>query len=114
MDRLQDVSGESGAARAASELRRAADPPSLREAASRFEAYLLGQIFSQAGSPLTKQPLLDSSSASRMYRELYIQEVASHAGPEGGLGIARLLEAQAGRAEAAAGAAPPAQPEEQR
>lgn len=105
IDRLHDAAAGSTGARAAADLGRSARGPGLREAASRFEAYLLGQIFSQAAKPLSEKPLLDGSSASRMYRELYLQEVASHLGPGAGLGIARLLTAGSGAGEPATPAA---------
>jgi len=93
--RIEDLARDQRAERAAGSLSRAADATALREAAAKFEGFLLGQIFAHASAPLSKEPLLDGGSASRMYRELYLQEVASQVGERGGLGIARLLEADA-------------------
>jgi Rod binding domain-containing protein len=103
MNRLDALSRDARAERAAADLGRAAaaNAPTLGEAAGKFEAYLLGQIFAHASKPLSEQPLLDGSSASRMYRELYLQEVASQVGAGGGLGLARLLEAGSGAAREA-------------
>lgn len=109
-DPIAALGREARAERAGAELTRAGAETTLREAANQFEAYLLGQIFSQASQPLTKQPLLDGGSATRMYRELYIQEVAGRVGERGGLGIAKLLEAGAQgepEPEAVRGAAAP-------
>jgi Rod binding domain-containing protein len=95
IDPTAALARDARAERAASELDRAnvSEASALREAASKFEAFLLGQIFAQASKPLTQEPLLDGGSATRMYREMYIQEVASRVGSRGGSGLARLLEA---------------------
>ena len=64
----------------------------LAEAARAFEGLLLGSIQSTAARPLGGEHLLDGGSAGRMAREMWLQELASIAVRNGGLGLAELFE----------------------
>ena len=65
----------------------------LTEAARAFEGLLLGTIQRTAARPLGGEHLLDGGSAGRMAREMWLQELASLAVRNGGLGLAELFEA---------------------
>jgi len=61
-----------------------------RRVAQEFEALLIGQMMKQAVS--SSSSTLDGGSAGRMYRELFLQEVARRIAARGGFGLARTLE----------------------
>jgi len=61
-----------------------------RRVAQEFEALLIGQMMKQAVS--SSSSTLDGGSAGRMYRELFLQEVARRMAARGGFGLARTLE----------------------
>lgn len=65
----------------------------LAEAARAFEGLLLGTIQRTAARPIGGEHLLDGGSAGRMAREMWLQELASLAVRNGGLGLAELFEA---------------------
>jgi len=70
--------------------------PSLGEASTAFEEYLLGELMRQASQPLVRDSLLDGGSAGRMYRELLHQEFARIAASRGTFGLAKMIEQQSG------------------
>jgi Rod binding domain-containing protein len=66
----------------------AADPARV---AREFEALLLAEMLRAGGRPIGGRSLLDGGSAGRMYRDLFLQEVAQRAAARGGVGIADAL-----------------------
>ena len=65
------------------------------KAAREFEGLLLGTIQRTAARPIGGEHLLDGGSAGRMAREMWLQELASLAVRNGGLGLADLFETSA-------------------
>ena len=64
----------------------------LREAAGAFEGLLLGAVLRHANRGLGGSGLLDGGPGGRMYRELFLDEVARLAAGRGALGLGRLVE----------------------
>ncbi|MCA9510933.1 MAG: rod-binding protein [Myxococcota bacterium] len=63
----------------------------LANAARDFEALLLEQAFAAASRPIVEGVPLTGSSAERMYREMFVAEVAARAADSGGLGLADAI-----------------------
>jgi Rod binding domain-containing protein len=66
----------------------------LREAARQFEAFLVGQLLRTGSEPIAGKTPLDGGSAGRMYRELFLEEVARLAASRGDFGLADEIERQ--------------------
>lgn len=69
-------------------------PVSVKEAADQFEAYLVGELLRTGSKPLSEDDPLGGGPGGRMYRELFLEEVARLAVRRGGLGIGRAIEQQ--------------------
>ena len=71
--------------------------PELGQAAADFEALVLHQLLKQSSRPLLAGDTpLTGGSAGRMYRDLWLQELAKAGGARGALGFGRLLEGAGG------------------
>jgi len=81
---------ELGRSRAPSEGAKA----SLASAASDFEALLLKQAFANADRPMFEDVPLVGGSAEKLYRDLFVDEVAARAAQAGGIGLADAIASQ--------------------
>ncbi len=59
--------------------------------AREFEALLLAEMMKTASKPLGVSGILDGGSAGKMYREMFLDEVARMTAARGGLGLADSL-----------------------
>ena len=66
----------------------------VRDAARQFEAFLVGQLLRTGSKPIAGETPLDGGSAGRMYRELFLEEVARLAASRGDFGLAEEIERQ--------------------
>ena len=66
----------------------------VSQAARAFEGLLLGSIQRSAAKPIGGEHWLDGGSAGRMAREMWLQELATLAVRENGLGLEKLFEAR--------------------
>lgn len=66
-------------------------PIDPRRVAREFEALLLAEMMKTASAPLGISGVLDGGSAGRMYRELFLDEIARMTAARGGLGMADSL-----------------------
>lgn len=66
----------------------------LRDAARQFEAFLVGQLLRTGSKPVAGETPLDGGSAGRMYREMFLEEVARLAALRGDFGLADEIERQ--------------------
>ena len=80
--------------------RPAAAQTDISEAARAFEGLLLGSIQRTAARPIGGEHWLDGGSAGRMAREMWLQELATLAVRENGLGLERVFESRTAPQEA--------------
>jgi flagellar protein FlgJ len=66
----------------------------MGEAGRQFEAVLLRQILSEAQKPTFKSKYTDDSTASSIYRDMTVKQLADSMSRAGGLGLARTLNTQ--------------------
>ncbi|MGD1019057.1 MAG: rod-binding protein [Verrucomicrobiia bacterium] len=66
----------------------------MGEVGRQFEAVLLRQILSEAQKPTFKSKYTDDSTASSIYRDMTVKQLADSMSRAGGLGLARTLNTQ--------------------
>lgn len=66
----------------------------IGEAGRQFEAALLRQILSEAQKPTFKSKYTDDSTASSIYRDMTVTQLADSMSRAGGLGLAETLNTQ--------------------
>jgi Rod binding domain-containing protein len=66
----------------------------IGEAGRQFEAALLRQILSEAQKPTFKSKYTDDSTASSIYRDMTVKQLADSMSHAGGLGLAQALNTQ--------------------
>jgi len=71
--------------------------PELAGAARDFEALLLHQFLKAANEPVVEGLPFGQGPGERMYRDLFLEEVARLSAERGGVGLARAVEETAGR-----------------
>ena len=71
----------------------------LASAARDFESLLLHQALKSGTRPLSKGGLLDGGSAGKLFRDLFLEEVAKIATRERGLGLAAEIARATGEGE---------------
>ena len=64
----------------------------VQEAGRQFEAVLLRQILAEAQKTQFKSKYTDNSTASSIYRDITVQQLADNMSRGGGLGLARTLD----------------------
>ncbi len=62
--------------------------------AQEFEALLLAEMMKTASKPLGVSEILDGGSAGKIYREMFLDEVARMSAARGGLGLAKAIAEQ--------------------
>ena len=75
--------------------------PDPEKAATEFEALLVAEVWKQSQRGPRFSTLLGDDSASRMGREMWIDELVGRAVAKRGLGLAEILERPAGIAGSA-------------
>jgi peptidoglycan hydrolase FlgJ len=66
----------------------------IEEAGRQFEAVMLRQILSEAQKPTFKSKYTDDSTASSVYRDMTVTQLAESMSRAGGLGLAKTLNTQ--------------------
>jgi Rod binding domain-containing protein len=59
--------------------------------AQEFEALLLAELMKTASTPLGVSGILDGGSAGRLYREMFLEQVARMSAARGGFGLGSAL-----------------------
>lgn len=82
---------------------RLSEPEKIAEACRHFEALLLRQILRDTQKAVIPSSFTDTSTAACIYRDMVTERLAESISKSGALGLARTLEAQLQRPEAAPG-----------
>lgn len=74
-------------------------PIDVGRVSQEFEALLLAELMKTALTPLGVSETLDGGSAGKIYREMFLDEVARMTAARGGLGLAKEIADQLQSAE---------------
>jgi Rod binding domain-containing protein len=69
-------------------------PVDAHRVAREFEGLLLAELMKTASKPLGVSEILDGGSAGKIYREMFLDEVARMSAARGGLGLAKAIAEQ--------------------